>query len=79
VVGGVGGRGGRHGCRDVVGGCERGFLGGTGAGMQVGGVGIERQKRPVDRQEKEPWSENGWDAGLARSFIVAESEGLGRW
>jgi len=77
----VGGRGGRHGCKDVVGGCERGFFGGgAGAGMQVGGVGIERQKPPVDRQEEEePGSGNGWDADLARLFIVAESEGLGRW
>ncbi len=48
--------------------------------MQVGGVGIERQKPPVDRQEEEePGSGNGWDADLARLFIVAESEGLGRW
>lgn len=35
------------------------FFWGAGAGMQVGGVGIERQKRPVDRQEEgEPGSEN---------------------
>ncbi len=56
------------------------FFWGAGAGMQVGGVGIERQKPPVDRQEEEeeePGSENGWDAGLARLFMRPRAKGWG--
>jgi len=45
--------------------------------MQVGGV-LSRRNRPRG-QAGGAWVGKRRDADLARLFIVAESEGLGRW
>ncbi len=81
MVGGVGGRAEGMGVGMWWWGVRGVFLGGGGG--NAGWRGRNRTAKAPCGQAggggRGAWVGNGWDAGLARLFIVAESEGLGRW